>query len=77
LRGKRFGHGFRGRAVDVRGNNAGPRLGEFLRVDFADPFAATGDDDGTAGQIKALVHVGASMDQARTHAPCGATPSRA
>jgi hypothetical protein len=76
LRGKRLGHGFRRCAVDVRGNNAGARLGEFLRIDFADPFAAAGDDDGTAGQIKARVHMGASMDQARTHAPFGATPSR-
>jgi hypothetical protein len=56
LAGKRLGHGFRGRAVDVRGDDAGPRLGEFLRIDFADPFAAAGDDDGAAGQIKALVH---------------------
>jgi len=71
LRGKRLGHGFRRRAVDVRSNNAGPRLGEFLRIDFANPFAAAGDDDGTAGQIKALVHVGASMDQAGTPAPFG------
>jgi hypothetical protein len=77
LRGKRLGHGFRRRAVDVRGNNAGPRLGEFLRIDFADPFAAAGDDDGAAGQIKALVHGDASMDQAWTHAAFGATPSRA
>ena len=43
----------------------------------ADPFAAAGDDDGTAGQIKAFVHVGASMDQAPTPAPFDATPSRA
>src|SRR5262249_3540146 len=65
LRGKRLGHGFCRRAVDVRSDDAGPRLGEFLRIDLADPFAAAGDDDGAAGQVKARVHGAASMDQAR------------
>src|SRR5262249_43358796 len=78
LRGKRLGHGFRRRAVDVRGNNPGARLGEFLGIDFADPFAAAGDDDGTAGQIKALVHVVPRwIKRGRTHAPFGVEPSRA
>src|SRR5262245_17575704 len=63
-------------AVPSMSHDAGPRLGEFLRIDFADPFAAAGDDDGAAGQIKALVHGAASMGQARTHA-FGAQPSRA
>src|SRR5262245_25154294 len=66
LRGERLGHGFRRRAVDVGGDHAGARLGEFLGVDLADALAAPGDDDGASGQIKALAHAGASQDEGLT-----------
>ena len=42
-----------------------PALANSSDIDLADPLAAAGDDDGASGQIKALVHAGASMDQRR------------
>jgi hypothetical protein len=73
LRDQGLGHRFRRGGIDIGRDHVGAGLGELFRIDLADPLAAAGDDDGASDQIKALVHAGASMDQAPT---LHATPGR-
>jgi hypothetical protein len=55
LFGQRFGDRLGGLLINIGRNHACAGLGEFLRIDFADPFAAAGDNDGSAFQIETFV----------------------